>query len=486
MQEYHQFARRIGLIGITNLLISLSGLILLPILTKTLPIEEYGTYVQLTVTIGLFPGIVMLGLPYTMVRFLAAAKLREEIQEGYYSIAGITVLSAGLASVALFLLAEPIAVALFDGRTTVTRILALIVFLECMNLLQYNYFRTFQQIKQYSSLLFLKTALQLISVAALVLAGYGIFGAVVGLLITDLLLFIVMGALIVSKIGVAVPKFRYLREYLAFGIPTVPGNISNWVVNSSDRYMITLFLGTAYVGYYSPGYSLGHIINMFFAPLAFMLPMTLSKHYDENNTETVRNILSYSKKYFIALAVPSVVGLSLLSKPLLLILATPEIAENGYLITLFASLGMLFYGIRSIDSQILILEKKTMITGKIWLLSGFLNIVLNIYFIPTFGILGAAATTLATYVMAYLILGHISRRYLLLPNNPRFVCKCLLASTIMAAILLYLNPVGLYNVLMTVIVCIIVYTGILLALKGFTKHEIDVLKKIFSGYCNKV
>ncbi|MEG3054732.1 MAG: oligosaccharide flippase family protein [Methanoculleus sp.] len=234
MTEYHQFARRIGLIGATNLLISLSGLILLPILTKTLPIEDYGTYVQITVTIGLFPGVVMLGLPYTMVRFLAAAKSREEIQEGYYSIAGITILSAGLASVALFLLAEPIAVALFDGRTTVTRILALVVFLECMNLLQYNYFRTFQQIKRYSSLLFLKTCLQLISVAALVLAGYGIFGAAVGLLATNLVLFLVMGILIVSEIGVAIPGFRNLREYLSFGIPTVPGNLSSWVVNSSD------------------------------------------------------------------------------------------------------------------------------------------------------------------------------------------------------------------------------------------------------------
>jgi hypothetical protein len=48
------------------------------------------------VTIGLVPGVVMLGLPYTMVRFLAAAKSREEIQEGYYSIVGITVVTAGV------------------------------------------------------------------------------------------------------------------------------------------------------------------------------------------------------------------------------------------------------------------------------------------------------------------------------------------------------------------------------------------------------
>lgn len=485
MEEYKLLIQRIGLIGITNLIISLSGLILIPILTKSLPIEDYGTYVQITVTIGLVPGVVMLGLPYTMVRFLAAAKSREEIQEVYYSIVGITVLTAGLASVTLFFLAEPLGAALFDGRTTVTQILALAVFLECMNLLQFNYFRTFQQIKKYSSLLFFKTCLQLIMVGGLVLAGYGIFGAVMGLFTTDLILFLIMGVLIVSEIGVAIPKFTRLREYLSFGIPTVPGNISSWVVSSSDRYVIALFLGTAYVGYYSPGYTLGNLINMFFAPLAFMLPATLSKYYDEDNIETVRTILSYSKKYFIALAVPSVIGLSLLSKPLLVIFATPEIAENGYLITLFASLGMLFYGIRSIDSQILILEKNTMVTGQIWLFSGFLNIVLNFYFIPTLGILGAAVTTLATYVMAYLILGYISRRYLILPKDPRFVCKCLLASTVMAGILLYLNPVEFYEILVTLIVCFSVYVGILLALKGFTTHEMDVFKKTFSSYHKK-
>jgi hypothetical protein len=72
-----------------------------------------------------------------------------------------------------------------------------------MNGLQYNYFRTFQQIKRYSGLTFFKTCLQLVLVGALVLAGYGIFGAAVGLFVTDLVLFLIMGILIVSEIGVA-------------------------------------------------------------------------------------------------------------------------------------------------------------------------------------------------------------------------------------------------------------------------------------------
>ena len=49
MSEYKLFTQRIGLIGITNLLVSLSGIILLPILTKNIPIEEYGVWVQIGV-----------------------------------------------------------------------------------------------------------------------------------------------------------------------------------------------------------------------------------------------------------------------------------------------------------------------------------------------------------------------------------------------------------------------------------------------------
>lgn len=475
LQEYQQFARRIGLIGITNLLISLSGLILLPILTKTLPIEEYGTYVQITVTIGLVPGIVMLGLPYTMVRFLAAAKSREEIQDGYYSIAGITILSAGLASVALFLLAEPIAVALFDGRTTITRILALVVFLECMNLLQYNYFRTFQQIKRYSSLLFLKTCLQLILVAALVLAGYGIFGAVVGLLATNLMLFLVMGILIVSEIGVAIPKFRHLREYLSFGLPTVPGNLSSWVVNSSDRYVIALFLGTAYVGYYSPGYTLGNMINMFIAPLSFMLPAVLSKHYDDGNLKDVKTVLSYSMKYFLALAIPSAVGLSLLSRPLLTILSTPEIAEQGYLITPFLALSGLLFGLYAIITQILILEKKTGITGTIWIVASILNLGLNIIFIPRIGILGAAATTLVAFALAFAISMYYSFKYLVFDVNISFILKCLVAATIMGVVVVIGGAQmsgGLVGIILLVGISALIYGAGLFILRGFKKEEI--------------
>ena len=484
MSEFHQFARRIGLIGVTNLLISLSGLILLPILTKTLPIEEYGTYIQVAVTIGLVPPIVMLGLPYTMVRFLAGEKTREEIQEGYYSIAGITIITAGLAMIALFILAEPIATILFDDRTMVTRILALVVFLECMNLLQFNYFRTFQQIKRYSSLLFCKTCLQLVLVGGLVFAGYGVFGAVIGLFISNLTLLLIMGVLIVSGIGVAIPKFTHMREYLSFGLPTTPGNFSSWVVNSSDRYMIAIFLGAAYVGYYAPGYALGNIINIFIAPLTFILPAVLSKYYDENNLKGVQTILQHSLKYFLMLAIPSFVGLSLLSKPILTILSTPEIASNGYLITPFTALSALFFGIYAIIVQILFLEKNTIITAKIWMSAAIINFVLNIIAIPLIGIVGAAITTLVSFMFSLGVVLYYMKtqsQIKLFTGYNKTIFRFGISAIGIIPIILILQPAGIVPIMLTILLSVSIYFMLLFIFKEITKEEIDFFINIISS-----
>lgn len=457
---------------------SLSGLILLPILTKTLPIEDYGTYVQITVTIGLVPAVVMLGLPYTMVRYLAAAKTREEIQEGYYSITIITTLTAGATALVLFILAEPVASALFDGQVFVTQILAAIIFLECMNGLQFNYFRTFQQIKRYSSLTFFKTGLQMVLTGALILAGYGIIGAVFGLLISDAVLLIVMSISITSEIGLVYPKFRKTREYISFGIPTVPGNISSWVVNSSDRYLIAIFLGTAYVGYYSPGYTLGNMISMFIAPLSFMLPAVLSKHYDDGNLDGVKTILSYSLKYYLVLSIPSIVGLTLLSKPLLNILSTSDIASNGYLITPLVAIGAFFYGIYSIAVQVIFLGKKTRYLSSIWIIAAGLNILLNIAFIPVFGIIGAAVTTLIAFFIATIYTVYRSKMLSIVIIDRRFFAKCCISSFILGVFIIAISPWNFAELLVTILCGACIYLATLIILRGFSREEILFFKKM--------
>ena len=465
--------------GIVNLLVNLSGIILLPILTKTLPIEEYGIWVQIIVTITLISPIVGLGLPYTMVRFLAAEKDKRKIQDGFYSIAVFILFTSLVASLLLFIFSEPFAAAFLGDRADLIRIISLIIPIECLNGLYFEYFRTFEQIKKYSLFNSLYTYGMVALVAYSLLSGYGIVGALISFLIARTIVFLLMSSLIISEIGVKIPNFSHLKEYLNFGLPTVPGTFSSWIVISSDRYIIGYLLGVAFVGYYSPGYMLGAMISMYMAPLGFLLPAVLSKLYDERKEAEVKRYLEYTLKYFLMLAIPSVFGLSLLSKPLLITLSTSEIASYGYLITPFTAVSMVLYGGYAIIVQILYLTKKTKIIGTIWMVAAIMNFGLNFVFIPYFGILGAAVTTLIAYTFAFILGAYYSFKYFKFDVDLRFILKSIVASIIMSLVIIKWCPVGTLNVLLAIGACAVVYAAILLLLKGVKKEEIEFFRGLF-------
>ena len=83
--SYQKFTKDVISIGVTNLLLVLSTLIVIPLLTKTLGAHYFGIWSQAEVTIQLVLYIVGLGLPFALSRFLAAETNREKLQEGFYS-----------------------------------------------------------------------------------------------------------------------------------------------------------------------------------------------------------------------------------------------------------------------------------------------------------------------------------------------------------------------------------------------------------------
>jgi len=472
---YQKFTKDVGIVGLTQLVTALKGLIILPIITKLLGAENYGIWAQLIVTLSLITPIATLGLPFTLVRFLAAEKDKREIQDGIWSvftvILGVTLIFALI----LIFFSSPIS-NFFGGEKILVQILAFTIILECLNQALLHIFRAFQQIKKYSFFTIFKTLGEVGLIAATVILGYGLFGAVLSLFIIRLIVFLIIGSLIIKKIKFKYPKFLRTKEYLSFGIPVIASSISFWVVQLSDRYLIGFFLGTLFVGYYVPAYIIGDAINFFIAPLSFVLPAVLSKFYDENKISKIKTHLKYSLKYFLTLAIPSVFGLSVLSRQLLTIFSTAEIANQGYFIVPFVVLSMLFFGIYSVTAEIILLKKKTKITGMIWMGAAFLNLGLNFIFIPKFGILGAAITTLIAYTLAFILTWHYSFKEFKFEIDWKFVLKSVFASVLMTIFILWLGPIGLSKTIIAIISGALIYGILMFLFKGFDKREIEFLK----------
>jgi O-antigen/teichoic acid export membrane protein len=478
LSEYKLFVQRIGLMGITQLLATLSTVILLPILTKNYSVSDYGIWVQITVTLNLIPSIITLGLPFSMIRFLAATKDKEEIQEGFYSISLIVVISGLIAALLLFIFSDTIAHYLLNNNIVAAKILPLVVFFSSLNVVYVNFFRTFQKMKIYSIFLILQSYLVVLFLSYFALSGYSISYTVIGLLLTQIIVFLMAFVLIISRLGFKIPKFLNIREYLSLGLPTVSSSLSYWIVDSSDRYLIGILLSTTAVGYYSPSYTLGTLIVMLVFPFNVILLPLLSQHFDNNRMDEVRIFMKYSLKFFLTIAIPSAVGLSLLSRIIIQILSTPEIAANGYFVTPFIALSALLFGIYNIIINVIVLNKKTKIIGIIWVIAAVLNIIFNLVMIPYFGILGAAVATLIAYSIAFLISVFYSAKYFRFDFELSFIGKSIAASVLMSIFIIKFYPTGILNLLIVIGVSFLIYITVLLLLKGFEKEEIDFIKTL--------
>jgi len=73
-------------VGIVNIIVSLRGLILLPILTKTLGTELYGVWTQILVTISLLMPLGLLGPSTAMIRFFAGENDEDKIKKDFYAV----------------------------------------------------------------------------------------------------------------------------------------------------------------------------------------------------------------------------------------------------------------------------------------------------------------------------------------------------------------------------------------------------------------
>jgi O-antigen/teichoic acid export membrane protein len=477
--SYQKFAKDVAVIATATFLTSLGTLIFLVLFTKTSGAYAYGIWEQVNVTVDLGIAFGGLSLPYALTRFLAAKKDKQEIQEEFYSVFCVVFLATLAVSFLLIIFANSTAAAFFGGAISIVRITGVIILVWSLDWACLSLFRAFRQMKRYSIFIVADIYGQIGLITYLLLSGHGILSVVLSILAIRAMLFFIIFFIMKSQIGIKRPHFSRIREYLNFSLPTIPASISLWVVASSDRYVIGYFLGAASVGIYSAGYRLGSIILMVGMILNFVLPPTVSKLYDEGKLDEVKTHLSYSLKYFLALAIPFIFGAALVGEQVMRIFSTPEIASQGYFIVPLVALAALLYGSQIVIAHSLILVKKTKIFGAIWTISALLNLLLNILLVPYMGILGAAIATVVAYSLALALITYYSCKEFRFNIEWSFILKSIVASIIMSLVIWRVNPERGLDVIFVIIGGIIMYAVLLLLMKGFKREESRFFRELF-------
>lgn len=468
------------MIGLDRILTSLAGIILIPVLTKTLGAYGYGLWSQAIITITLVLIVLILGFDLSIPR-LFHAKEFEEIRKDFYSILTLVLVISAVFSSLLFLFPEILANTIFGGYITIVKIVAIIIFISVLEKIFLTVFQAYREMKKYAFIDILSTLIETGLAITLVLLGYEIIGALIGVLFVRLFFSIALFFMVRKKLPFKKPNLSFIKEYLKLGIPTIPGGLSHFVVELSDRYVIGIFLGPAFVGYYVPGYSLGKIIPVLLGGLlAFVLLPTLSEFYEKKRIHTINNLLNLSTKYFLLISIPSMVGMLILGKSILLLFTTTEIAEAGYSILILTAFVGILYGLYEIYKVTIFLEKKTKLLTIYWVIGGVINLVGNLIFVPKFGILAAGITTLISYLLVTIMVLYFSFKNMPFRLDYLSIGKIVFSSILMGGSLYLVGPYLHNNLFLLIILGILIYFASIYILKGLDKKEIKFIKSLIS------
>jgi len=481
--EAQKFTTDIMWVAVSQILTSSFGLITLPSLTKNYSSELYGVWSQVNVTVGLLTPFLMLQLSAAVIRFLSAEKNLLNRRNAVGSMLWLILAISSTVFLLSLVYQRKIAIILFSDPDYSNFVPLIALWAATIALFEFliSYLRSKGRNKKVAILRFTSAAGTMFAIVIVAIAGFGLECIVACIITIEVVISIIVLIGVIREIGFPVPKIAGLRGYLSYSIPLIPFGVLIWVINASDRYLITHLLDVSQTGIYTASYTMGSLISLFYFPISYVLFPKLSQLWEQRQMNMVSNYMEYSTKLFLLLAIPATAGLFLLSQPLLRDLAGPDYMAGNELVLLVASSAIML-GIYQINVFIIHLIKQTKWMPVVILISAFLNFGLNIWLIPEIGLIAAAFSTIVSYFVLAVIVIVWARKAITYNLDFLFIGKIIFATIIMSFVLLFMPVESPLDVIMAVVVGFLIYGIMLLVLHVFSKQDISILKEVTKGF----
>ncbi len=221
----------------------------------------------------------------------------------------------------------------------------------------------------------------------------GFWGRIYGFVIPSIFIALVLYSSIMFN-GHSYFNISYWRFSLNFSLPLILHCFSSLALVQVDRLMIQHFMDLRSVGIYSIAYTFGLIIEMLWGSFNLSWVPTYYQNLKNESYEIIeRQCYNYIKTFtFISI-------IFILVSPEFFRLFTVETYWAGIpVVAMVAFSGYLRFSASFLVNYQLYINK-TVWTALATLMAAITNIFLNIYMIPRLGIIGAAISTVISYLV---------------------------------------------------------------------------------------
>ncbi|MBU1863193.1 MAG: polysaccharide biosynthesis C-terminal domain-containing protein, partial [Candidatus Omnitrophica bacterium] len=246
----------------------------------------------------------------------------------------------------------------------------------------------------------------------------------------------------------------------------------------------------AAVGYYNAAYMLGSVIILIpkVCGSGVLRPL-LSHAVDKGDTDVAVRLPLYMMRLYFLVGIPFITGCIVLSKPILVLIASNDVANAAHFVVPLVAVGILLYGINLFLVNILFVQQKTRVMFGINLVASLLNLILNIIFIYIYrNISVAAITTVITYLISFIMLNQKIKKYITVDYSLTVVSKAIISAFFMG-ISLYLMRCFLSHTISGIFLLVFInglfYIACLFILKVFSNKELKYAREYISEFIKR-
>ena len=394
MNPYKNLISNTVLFGISTFGARFLTFLLTPFYTRVLSSTEYGITDLLIQTGNLIIPIASIGIANGVIRY----GLERSTNKNSIFTIGLLTTAAGFI---LLLLVSPIldAIPFLSGYVW---LILLYVLAANIHSVCNQFARSMGHVRLFALDGILRTGLTILfNILLLAVFPIGVAGYVLANVLAD--------GIATAFVFFRAKQWRYFRlasfskqeagRMLRYSVPLVPSTLCSWIINISDRYLIALLIGNAATGIYAIANKVPNIL-MTIANI-FTSAWQISALAEQPKGEKER-FFSNVYAVYAAIAFVTASGVILAAQISTRLLAAPEYYEAWRYVPVL-TLAAAFACLGSFLSSIYMVEQRSTATLATTLLGTVCNLIGNFFLIQSMGSMGAAISTLFSYILIFLV-----------------------------------------------------------------------------------
>jgi O-antigen/teichoic acid export membrane protein len=478
IEEKRGVIRNIGYLSISKFLVYLLSIVTITLIPRYLGVENYGYLNFVLSFIGIFAIFGDLGINTLIFRDVSK---NTSLKDKYFNnlffpyVVFLIIVSILMIIVSLFI-DKPLVVKqmIFLGLFFMLFSYGANIISVILSSLQKFKYQAYQELL--SKLLYTVFAL------IVIYFNQGLLGIFLSQVIAFFLVFLYLFFIVKKYIKLNLKlNISYFIQKLKYSWPFALSNLFNVLFFNFDKLFISFFINDFQLGLYSSSVSLIIFLITIISLFGIVFFNLFSKYSFQKQ---VSSILNKFLKISMIISFPILFGGILLSKEIIMLIFGSQyvLASTSF------SILLLFFFLMSFSivfTNFLISHNKEKFFLKVRIISTIANIILNFIFIPLFGIIGAAITTVISEIINLIYLYFETKKIINFKFKIIFY-KILLSTIIMCFIIYFLKNIfiiNLFNNSLDVLVILIISGIIYLLLLFFTKIlSITEIKEIWFSF----